>query len=152
MKHLHRFLPLLLLAVIFLLPSCRTPKDLVFKEVRNIKLETVQFSSTTLTADVEYYNPNNFSLELRRTDVDVFINDQLLGHTTQEIQLKIPRRNSFVVPVSLAVDMKNLLKNGIIALFNKEVTIRVLGKVKLGKAGVFKSFPVDYQTIQKLSL
>lgn len=149
---LRSLLFLLLLFSSAMLPSCRTPKDLVFKEVRNIKLDAVQFSNTTLTADVEYYNPNNFSLELRRTDVDVFINDQLLGHTTQDVQLKIPKRNSFVVPVSLAVDMKNLLKNGLIALFNKEVTIRVLGKVKLGKAGVFKTFPVDYQTIQKISL
>ena len=115
-------------------------------------VENIGFAGANLNVDVIFYNPNNFSLELRRTDVDVFINDQLLGHTTQDVQLKIPKRNSFVVPVSLAVDMKNLLKNGLIALFNKEVTIRVLGKVKLGKAGVFKTFPVDYQTIQKISL
>jgi len=135
-----------------MLSSCRTPKDLVFKDFRNITVDNIGFSSANLSAELEYYNPNNFSLELNRTDVDVYINEQLLGHSNQDIQLKIPKRGHFIVPVRLQLDMKNLLKNGLTALTNKEVNIKVVGKVKLGKAGVFKTFPVDYQTVQKINL
>lgn len=138
--------------LLMMLSSCRTPKDLVFKEFRNITVDNIGFSSANLSAELEYYNPNNFSLELNRTDVDVYINEQFLGRSNQDIQLKIPKRGHFVVPVRLQLDMKNLLKNGLTALTNKEVNIKVVGKVKLGKAGVFKTFPVDYQTVQKINL
>lgn len=135
-----------------ILPSCRSPKELVYRDIRNISLESMGFSSSLLKADLEYYNPNNFSLELRRTDVDVFVNNQLLGHSTQEVQVKIPKRGNFIIPLKLDLDMKNLLKNGLAALFNKEVNLKVTGKIKLGKAGVFKTFPIDYSTTQKISL
>lgn len=147
-----RILMFMVLPMLIVLPSCRTPKDLVFKDFRNITVDNIGFSSANLSAELEYYNPNNFSLELNRTDVDVYINEQLLGHSNQDIQLKIPKRGHFIVPVRLQLDMKNLLKNGLTALTNKEVNIKVVGKVKLGKAGVFKTFPVDYQTVQKINL
>ncbi|MCX6324563.1 MAG: LEA type 2 family protein, partial [Sphingobacteriales bacterium] len=107
---------------------------------------------TQIKADVEYYNPNNFGMELTRTDFDLFIDEQYLGHSTQELQVKIPKRNFFTVPVVIALDMKNLLKNGLTALTKSEVTIKVVGKIKIGKAGVYKSFPLTYQTKQHLSL
>lgn len=139
-------------SLLVLLPSCRAPKDMVFREIRNVGIESLGFTSSKLTAELEYYNPNNFGLELNRTDVDVFLNNQLLGHSTQDIQLKIPKRGNFIVPVVLDLDMKNLLKNGLAALMNKEVNIKVAGKIKLGKAGVYKTFPVDYSTTQKINL
>lgn len=146
------FPTLFILVCIIALSSCRTPKDLVFRDIRNVSVENLGFSAASLTAELEYYNPNNFSLELNRTDVDVFINNNLLGHSNQDVQLKIPKRAGFIVPVKLELDMKSLLKNGLTAFFNKEVNVKVVGKVKLGKAGVFKTFPVDYQTVQKINL
>jgi LEA14-like dessication related protein len=132
--------------------SCRTPKDLEFREFKNLSLENIGFSGANLKVDVVYYNPNNFSLELNRTDLDIFVDSNFLGHSSQDIQVKVPKRDIFTIPLSVELDMKNLLKNGITSLFNKEVNVKVLGKVKVGKAGVFKSFNVDYQTVQKLNL
>jgi LEA14-like dessication related protein len=147
---------LLFLAIAFLglliLSSCRTPKDLEFKSLKNFSIDNVGFSATNIKVDVEYYNPNNFGLELSRTDFDLFVDEQFLGHSTQELQVKIPKRNLFIVPLVIALDMKNLLKNGLTVLANKEVTIKVVGKVKVGKAGVYKSFPLTYQTKQRLSI
>ena len=133
------------------LSSCRTPKDLEFKSLKNFSIDNVGFSATNIKVDVEYYNPNNFGLELSRTDFDLFVDEQFLGHSTQELQVKIPKRNLFIVPLVIALDMKNLLKNGLTILANKEVTIKVVGKVKVGKAGVYKNFPLTYQTKQRLS-
>lgn len=130
------------------LSSCKEPKDLEFREIKNTKLSNVSFSAATLTADVVMYNPNNFGLELSRTDLDIFVENNLFGHTSQNIQVSIPRKEQFTLPLSMAIDTKNLLKNGFTALYNKEVTIRAVGNVKVGKMGVYKSFPVDYITKQ----
>lgn len=146
---------LTLLSFLFLsivVTSCRTPKDLEFREFKNLKLENMGFSSSRVSVDLIYYNPNNFGLELKQTDFDVYIDKNFLGHSAQDLQVSVKKRNEFVLPLKLDLDMKNLIKNGLTAFLNKTVTIRVVGKVKVGKAGVFKSFPVDYSTIQTLSL
>jgi hypothetical protein len=135
----------------FLMPSCQAPKDLVFREVQNVSFQKIGFAGTILKVDMVYYNPNNFGLQLSRTDLDLFIDSTFLGHSLQDIQVAIPKRDIFVLPLSINLDMKNLLKNGIISMFNKEIKLRLLGSVKVGKAGVYKTFKVDYTTIQNFS-
>jgi LEA14-like dessication related protein len=141
-----------LLLMILFMTSCREPKDLVFRDFQNLSIENVGLSSANLKVDLLYYNPNNFGLELKRTDIDIYINNNLLGHSSQDLQVAIPKRDVFTLPLKIDLDMKNLLKNGIISLLDKKVNVRLLGKVKVGKAGVFKIFNVDYQTEQNFSL
>ncbi len=141
-----------LLLLIFFMTSCREPKDLVFRDFQNLSIENVGLSSAKLKVDLLYYNPNNFGLELKRTDLDIYINNNLLGHSSQDLQVAIPKRDVFTLPLKIDLDMKNLLKNGLMSLLDKKVNVRLLGKVKVGKAGVFKIFNVDYQTEQNFSL
>jgi LEA14-like dessication related protein len=141
-----------IVSLLLLLSSCGPPKDLEFREFKNVSVENIGFTAANLTVDLVFYNPNNFGLELRRTDLDIFVDSSYLGHSSQDIQVAIPRRDVFTIPLKVELDVKNLLKNSILGLFNKEVSIRALGTVKVGKAGVFKTFKVDYTTTQQLSL
>jgi LEA14-like dessication related protein len=143
---------LLIAALVFFMTSCREPKDLEFREFKNLTIDNVGFSAATLKVDLVYYNPNNFGLELNRTDLDLYVDSSFLGHSTQDIQVAIPKRDVFTLPLQVNLDMKNLLKNGLNSLFSKEIAIRLLGKVKVGKAGVYKNFNVDYTTKQNFSL
>lgn len=135
-----------------ILSSCREPKSLEFKEFKNLSVDKLSFAGAGLKVDLVYYNPNNFSLQLNRTDLDIFIDSTFLGHSSQDIQIAIPKRDNFTIPLKVELDVKNLLKNGIASLLNKNVSVRVLGSVKVGKAGIYKSFPVDYTSIQNFSL
>ncbi len=146
-------LPLFISTFLLLfMTSCHEPKSLEFREFNNLKVDKLSFAGAALTVDLVYYNPNNFGLQLNRTDLDVFIDSTFLGHSSQDIQVNIPKLNTFTIPLKLDLDVKNLLKNGITSLFNKNVAVRVLGSVKVGKAGIYKSFPVDYTSIQKFSM
>jgi LEA14-like dessication related protein len=150
MRSITSSLSLLLLMLVFFMTSCRAPKDLEFREFNNLSLENVSFLSAVLKVDLVYYNPNNFGLELNRTDLDIYIDSTYLGHSNQDVQVAIPKREIFTVPLKVDLDMKNLLKNGLTSFIKKTVNVRVTGKVKVGKAGVFKSFNVDYQTVQTI--
>jgi LEA14-like dessication related protein len=147
-------LPIALVVAMFsiFLSGCHKPKDLVFKEFKNLKVDQLSFSGAALNVDLVYYNPNNFGLQLSRTDLDIFVDSTFLGHSTQNIQVAVPRRDNFTIPLKVDLDVKNLLKNGVTSLFNKDVKVRVLGSVKLGKAGVYKTFPVDYTSVQNFSM
>ena len=140
------------LFIIILLNSCGGIKDLEFKEYKNFKLEKAGFSKSTITVDLVYYNPNTFGLELKNTDLDIFINDNLLGHSAQEVQVQIPKKQQFTLPLKIDVDMKNILKNSLTTLLSKEVTIKATGKIKVGKANIYKTLPFEYSTKQEISL
>ena len=141
----------ILISISTILFSCTGFKDLEFKEYKDVKLDKVGFNKTTLSLSLVYYNPNNFGLELNHTEMDLFINDNYLGHVDQNVQVRVPKRDKFTLPIKVDVDMKNIIKNSLIGLFNKEVEIRAKGKIKVGKANIFKVVPFEYKTKQKLS-
>lgn len=136
-------LPLLLL-LINLLYSC-APKELEYREFKNLTVEKMGVSTTSLKMDLVYYNPNNFGMELSNTDLDVFINSNYLGKTVQEYQVSIPKREEFTIPIKIDVDMKNLIKNGLTTFLTNEVIVKLTGTVRVGKLNVFKTFPVNYE-------
>ncbi|RYD74505.1 MAG: hypothetical protein EOP53_18155 [Sphingobacteriales bacterium] len=138
--------------LVFFMTSCRAPKDLEFREYNSLSLDNMGFTSSTLKMNLVYYNPNNFGLELKRTELDIYVDSTFLGHSSQELQVAVPKRDVFTIPLKVDLDMKNLLKNGITTLMNKEVTVRAVGNVKVGKAGVYKNFKIDYSSKQQFSL
>ena len=152
LKKLYAPLLLILVLIVIFQTSCHEPKSLEFREFKNLTLDKLSFAGAALKVDLVYFNPNNFGLQLNRTDLDIYIDSTFLGHSAQDIQVSIPRKGNFTIPLSLDLDVKNLLKNGITSFLNKNVSVRVLGSVKVGKAGIYKSFPVDYTSIQNFSM
>ena len=114
-------LPLFLVLLSILLIGCSTPKALEYRTFNNFSIGKLDVSSTTVKMDLIYFNPNNYGLELKTTDVDIFINDAYLGHTAQEYQISIPRKEEFSIPLKINVDMKNLLKNGLNIFLHNEI-------------------------------
>ena len=152
MKFKPSYPTLFIVIIIALATSCQAPKDLVYRDFKNLKVEKVGFSSSTLKVDLIYYNPNNFALQLNHTDLDIFIDGDYLGHSSQEYQITIPRLAEFTLPLEVAIDMKNIIKNAFTTLLGKEVMVKVTGKVKLGKANVYKTFTVNYEGKQKFNV
>ncbi|MEO6730984.1 MAG: LEA type 2 family protein [Ferruginibacter sp.] len=150
-----KFSPSTLLAfaiLTILLISCATPKELEYRDFKNFEIERLGFSATAIKMDLVYYNPNNFGLQLKSTDLDIFLDNNYLGHTIQEQLVSIPSREEFSIPVKIDVDMKNFLKNGLSSILSNEVTVKVTGTVKVGKANLYKSFPVNYEGKQKFAI
>src|ERR1700712_5776655 len=126
--------PLLLLfiSVIMVVTSCRAPKDLEYRDFKNLKVQQLGFSSSTIKVDLVYYNPNNFGLQLKETNLDIYLDSNYLGHSAQEYQITIPKRAEFTLPFQVDVDMKNMLKNALSTILSKEVWVKVTGTVRLG--------------------
>jgi LEA14-like dessication related protein len=150
-KKLNAYQTFLLIGIIYL-SSCSAPKALEYKDFKHFTITQLGFTSTSVKMDLIYYNPNNFGLQLKRTDLDIYLDNTYLGHTIQEYQITIPNRNDCSIPIQIEVDMKNLLKNSLTAFFNKQVLVKVTGTVKIGKANIFKSFPVNYEGVQQFTL
>ena len=131
--------------------SCSSPKALEYKTYHNFNIEKVGFNNSAISLDLEYYNPNNYGMQLKSTDLDIFINGNLLGHSSLDTLIQIPRRDTFNIPVKFDVDMQNVFKNAWNTLIGKEVLVKLTGKVRVGKANVFMSIPVEYESKQSFS-
>ena len=134
-----------------LLISCSSPKELEYRDFKNLMVEKIGFFATSLKMDLIYYNPNNFGMELNRTDLDIYINNNYLGRTEQEYQVSIPKREEFAIPIKIDVDMKNLLKNGFATFLTNEVMVKIIGTIRVGKLNVFKTFTVNYEGKQQFT-
>jgi LEA14-like dessication related protein len=147
-------LPLLSFCVVFalLFSACSKPKDFEYRDIRNIKMNQLGFSKSQLQMDLVYYNPNNFSVDLKKVDAKVYVEEVLLGEIHLDTLMKIPKLAEFGLPVSMELDMRNLLKNAANLALQREVTIKAIGTAKAGKNGFYKTLPFTYEGKQAMKL
>jgi len=138
--------------VVIAFMSCSSPKALEYRTYHNFSVEKLGYSNSTIKLDLVYFNPNNFRMQLRNTDLDIFINGKLFGHSSTDTLIPIPKRDTFSLPVRFEVNMQSLYQNALNTLLGREVTLKVSGKVKVGKANVFMYFPVNYESKETFSL
>lgn len=134
-----------------LISSCEKNKDIQFVRVAGIDMEELGMSKSIVKMTLAYYNPNNYRLQLKDANFDVYFDDTQVGHSLQDTTISIPARDTFYFPVKLEVNMANVLKNAFSAFANKEVTIKATGNCKVGKAGIFLPFPIKCETKQALN-
>ncbi len=125
-------------------------KDPVFKGIENIKLSEFAMDSSMITLDIRYFNPNTFKGTLKDAEGDAWMDSNYLGHFTVDTTVMIGAASEFLVPVKLAVNMKQILKHSFAALLNKEVLLRIKGKAKAGRSGIYRNFSLNYQGKQNL--
>lgn len=148
MQYLRYLIPACLL---FGLVACSKPQSFDYRDVKNLKIESVGFDQTALSMDLVYYNPNGFGVDLRKVDCDVYVDNTYLGKFQLDTLMHIQRRSEFTLPSRIMVDMKTVLKNSLNFLFSQEVLLNVKGTTRVGKAGIFATIPFSYESRHKLS-
>jgi len=137
------------IALLLIFSSCKSIKSPEFRGIENVKLSHVGLNESTLQLDLHYYNPNKSKLKLKNAEGDAFIENNLLGHFVVDTLINIPGKDDFRMPVTLQINMKKMLQNSALLLLKNEVTLRVDGKAKVGKGGIFINYPIHYEGKQK---
>ena len=132
--------------------SCSTPKGFEYKGLNNVKVNNVGFEYLDLSLNLVYYNPNNFKVDLKKVDCDVYIDNRYLGNYALDTLMHIPKKQNFELPSRMRVSMGGVFKNAFSLFMNKEVLIKVKGKTKIGKGSIFIDVPFSYETRQTISL
>jgi LEA14-like dessication related protein len=143
---------LLYILVALSLFACSKPQGFDYRDIRNFKVEKLGFEKSTISMDLVYYNPNNFGVQLRKVDCDVYIDEKYLGKYQLDTLMSIPRKAEFVLPSRMEVDMKNIFKNTFSVIFGKEVLVKVKGTTRVGKGSIFLNVPVNYEGRHKFEV
>jgi LEA14-like dessication related protein len=140
------------LLFIILLISCATPKTFEYREIRNIKLDQFGFEKTSLGMEIVYFNPNNFGLDLRNVDADVYIDNHYLGKMLLDTSMHISKKSDFILPSKISLDLKEFYKNALNLAVSNEVLVTVKGTTRVGKAGIYRTVPFTYEGRHRLNL
>ena len=131
--------------------SCAAPKTFEYREVRNVKLDKFGFDKTSLDMELVYFNPNNFGLDLKKVDADVYVDNHYLGKMNLDTSMHISKKSDFILPSKIALDVKEFYKNALTLMVSNEVLVTVKGTTRVGKAGIYKTVPFTYEGRHKLN-
>ena len=136
---------------LLLLTSCGKIKEPVFNYIDNVRVNKLGLNSSLMTFDMQYFNPNNRKAKLKEADGEAWLDSSYVGHFHVDTIVNIPARSNFTVPVKLDVDMKYLLKYSLFGFKNETVLVTVKGNAKVGKGGIYKKIPLQYEGRQNLA-
>ena len=122
-----------------------------YRDLRNLKLETISSQKTQISMNLIYYNPNKFGINLKNVNCDIFVDSMYIGKFKLDTMMHIENSSEFSLPAKFEVSLTNILKSSVNMLFN-EVTISARGTTRVGKGGFYLNVPIDYSGKQKLSL
>ncbi|WP_205510912.1 LEA type 2 family protein [Longitalea arenae] len=132
--------------------GCAKPTGFDYLGVKNFKVLKFGLKESTVGADVEYYNPNKYPVTMKGAAVDVYVNNNFFGKTTLDSTIQIPKKDTFLLPVILKVDMNNTAMGVIqsLATGTDSVFIKLNGSAKIGRGGIFINYPIRYEGMQKI--
>lgn len=140
-----------ILITLLLVTSFALLKEPEFIETRNVRLRSLGMQTSTISADLMYFNPNNIRLDMKNVELEVYLDNNFLGKSRIDSLIQIPKRDTFAIPMVLEVNMKQVFANAFSILSKDEIELRVNGQAKMGKSGIFINVPVRYKGKHKLS-
>jgi LEA14-like dessication related protein len=138
--------------LVFSLAACSKPASPKYIGYENFRLEKAGLKNTVLSTRVKLYNPNDYSLQLKSASIDVYINDDYLGHSSVDSLIILPKKDTSFVPLRLTASAKDLLNSTLKVWLNPEVKMKIKGSAKAGRGGFFINVPIDYEGVQRIEL
>lgn len=130
--------------------ACTKPQGFEYRDTKNFKVEKLGFDKSTVMMDLVYFNPNNFGVQLKHVDCDIYVDHNYLGKYVLDTLMHIDRKAEFSLPSKMEVDMRNVYKNTLHVLLGQDVLVEVKGNTRLGKAGIFINVPFVYTGRHKI--
>lgn len=131
--------------------SCRSFKEPELKAIENVKTPSLGLKNAVVTLDLHFYNPNKSRVRLKQASGQAWVDGQKLGNFSVDSSITIPSRADFWLPVKLEMEMKDALRHAGLFLSQEQVYLKIDGRARLGKAGVYFNYPIKYEGKQDIS-
>lgn len=136
----------LLFAVVtlFLISSCIELEEPEFNGIEDIKIAKLENHKLGIQLGIKVLNPNFFSIKIKPSTVDIFVEDQLIGKAFLDDKIKLIRKKEDIYFAKIRVDLEDgsMMKFFKFALQDK-VQLRVKGAVKGSVYGISKKITID---------
>lgn len=133
-----------------LLTSCGFDEPVVFRGVNSVRVVGIKDGKLNLEVEALFYNPNNLGGKLKRVDLAVRMDDEVLANVVQKENFRINRESEFLVPFTAQVSMDQLkqgfLGNIMAILGRRKLNLHFVGDIKVSSYGISRKVPVDFES------
>ncbi len=133
--------------LLYTMTSCIEYKDVEFMGITDYSMTKLNANEVKISLNMKIKNPNNYTIKIKKSVFDLFLNDKELGQTSMLNDLKLEKNRSQIHDVVFESNLKDI-SSGIFSslgiLFGGKATLRIKGKLKAKAFGVGKKFDVDF--------
>lgn len=130
--------------------SCKKLEAPVYESVNNVEIINRSSNSVTISANVNFHNPNNHKIILKHADIDILLNDKPITNFKKDYDLKIEKKENFTVPVQISFSIAdlntNVISSAINAFLGKKQVLSYKGNIKIKASGIRINIPVNGTT------
>ncbi len=130
--------------------GCKKPAAFEFRGIKNIRMQQTAQDNSALSATLTFFNPNNFVVQVKKIEADVYVNNDFVSHYDLDTLIKVPENSLFDFNAAVNFATAKVLKNALASRFNQQVLVRIVGKSKIGRGGLFVNVPFDVNSKQQL--
>jgi LEA14-like dessication related protein len=131
--------------------SCTQPQAPEYLGFHDFSVQTFSLDESLLHTQLSFYNPNPFTMELKRGDVNVYLDDKLANHYVLDSTINIPRKDTFYVPLNLKVNPRFLIGSALRMLMNdNKIKVRLEGSIRVKRGGISFNVPINYEVVQEI--
>jgi LEA14-like dessication related protein len=142
---------ILFLSGLYFLVSCSKPEAPEYLGFRDFSLDNISMDSALLHAQLAFYNPNTFVMELKRGDVNVFLDNRLANHYIMDSAINIPKKDTFFVPLNLRISPKLLISSALSMLMNNnKIKVRMEGSIRVKRGAITFTVPINYEVLETI--
>lgn len=139
---------------LLLFSFCNTDKlKPIFEGLKHVSVDNVTKKNISVSADLIFYNPNIFSIELTDLELDVFINGIEVANIKQVNKVEINGKQYFDYPTNISFNPQQTFKNDIVGFLNtfgsiyknKELKLSYVGDVSFNVKGLALKLPINFK-------
>jgi LEA14-like dessication related protein len=131
--------------------SCSKPEAPEYLGFHDFSVQTFSMDESLLHTQLSFYNPNPYNIELKRGDINVYLDDKLANHYVMDSTINIPRKDTFYVPLNLRISPRLLISSALSMLMNNnKIKVRLEGSIRIKRSGVSFNVPINYEVMQAL--
>ena len=138
------------IAVLIILSSS-TCKDALktptYIGTENTKLENIGVQNTAIATNIKYYNPNNFGISIKETELKIFIEGDYMADAEQIMPTDVAKNSNFSFPVIAKFNPLKMLGKAMLFMSKKPIHYKIVGTAKIGKGAFFIKVPVNIEDV-----
>src|SRR3989338_1087269 len=133
----------LLAVLLFGVNSCNIDEPDI-SNIGGFKLKKLEGQHIEAEFSVDCDNPNGFGFKVKKANIDISANDQILGKVSLDKKMKVKRKskNTYTIPVIIELEDGALFKIMQLSM-SGEVSLLFKGKVRGSVCVIGKSFEVN---------
>lgn len=136
--------------LVVLFSGCAKIQDPQFRRIDHFRLKNFGLQDAVIGFNVTYFNPNNFGVNVKQAEADIYLDSVYLGKFVQDSTVEVAKDAEFSLPLSGTVSLQTALKLNLQNINQRPIFLKADGNVKVGKAGVYLTKPFHYEGHHRL--